>query len=60
MTIKKGKELVQNVEIEETEDAEKKEKIDIKLEGYSWKEKIVNYGGIKQTWLIILSDKRHA
>ncbi len=58
MTIKKAKELVQNVEIEETKNAEQKKKSDISLEGYTWKEEIVIYGGIKQTWLIILSDKR--
>ena len=58
MTIKKAKELVQNVEIEETKDAEREEKSDINLEGYTWKEEIVSYGGIKQTWLMVLSDKR--
>ncbi|CCI01119.1 hypothetical protein MICAC_1620001 [Microcystis aeruginosa PCC 9443] len=50
MTIKKAKELVRNVEIEEIEEIdaeEKKKRIALKLEGYKWKEEIVNYGGVK-------------
>ena len=58
MTIKKSKELVQNVEIEEITDEEKKKRSQLNLEGYSWKEEIVTYGGIKQTWLIVSSEKR--
>ncbi|MFM6374235.1 MAG: IS1634 family transposase [Microcystis panniformis] len=61
MTIKKAKELVRNVEIEEIEEIdaeEKKKRIALKLEGYKWKEEIVNYGGVKQIWLIVESEKR--
>ncbi len=58
MTLKKAKELVQNVEIEEITDEEKEKRSDLNLEGYTWKEEIVTYGGIKQTWLIVSSEKR--
>jgi transposase len=70
MTIKKAQELVQSVNTDEMEKIEKRE--DIKetntekkekttyedLEGYKWKEEIVNYGGVKQIWLIVESQKR--
>ena len=58
MTIKKAKELVQNIEVEEVKDENKEKRSDLNLESYTWKEEIVTYGGIKQTWLIVLSDKR--
>lgn len=58
MTLKKAKELVQNVEIEEITDDERKKRSLLHLEGYAWKEEIVTYGGIKQTWLIVSSEKR--
>ena len=58
MTIKKAKELVQNIEMEEVKDEDKEKRSDLNLESYTWKEEIVTYGGIKQTWLIVLSEKR--
>lgn len=72
MTIKKAQELVQSVNTEDmkaiekieeteeidTEEREKREKIYRDLDGYKWKEEIVNYGGIKQIWLIVESQKR--
>jgi transposase len=58
MTIKKAKELVQSVEIAEIDVSEKKSRAALKLDGYKWKEEIVNYAGIKQTWLIVSSQKR--
>ncbi|EAM52957.1 IS1634-like element ISCwa1 family transposase [Crocosphaera watsonii] len=58
MTIKKAKELVQNIEVEEVKDEDKEKRSDLNLESYTWKEEIVTYGGIKQTWLIVLSEKR--
>ena len=58
MTIKKAKELVQNIEVEEVKDENKEKRSDLNLESYTWKEEIVTYGGIKQTWLIVLSEKR--
>jgi transposase len=58
MTIKKAKELVQSVEIAEIDVSEKKSRAALKLEGYKWKQEIVNYAGIKQTWLIVESQKR--
>ena len=72
MTIKKAQELVQSVntlEMEEIEKIEDLEEIDIEqreemakiyrdLDGYKWKEKIVNYGGIQQIWLVVESQKR--
>jgi transposase len=70
MTIKKAQELVQSLNTDEMEKIEKRE--DIKetntekkekttyedLEGYKWKEEVVNYGGVKQIWLIVESQKR--
>ena len=58
MTIKKAKELVQNIEVEEVKDEDKEKRSELNLESYTWKEEIVTYGGIKQTWLIVLSEKR--
>lgn len=72
MTIKKAQELVQSVNTEEmeeikkiediedmdTEEREKREKIYRDLQGYKWKEEIVNYGGIQQIWLVVESQKR--
>ncbi len=58
MTIKKAKELVQSVEIAEIDVEEKKQRATLKLEKYKWKEEIVNYAGIKQTWLIVESSER--
>ena len=58
MSIKKAKELVQNIEVEEVKDEDKEKRSDLNLESYTWKEEIVTYGGIKQTWLIVLSEKR--
>ena len=58
MTIKKAKELVQSLEIEEVDSEEKKKRLALKLDGYKWKEEIVYYGGIKQVWLVVESEKR--
>jgi transposase len=58
MTIKKAQELVQSVEIEEIDEKEKERRASINLDGYNWKEEVVNYGGIKQIWLIVESQKR--
>jgi len=60
MTIKKAKELVQSVEIEDIEitSEERKKRAALNLEGYKWKEEVVTYGGIKQIWLIVESQKR--
>ncbi len=59
MTIKRAKELVQLVNIEEEISLEKRQKrAALNLDGYKWKEEIVNYGGIKQIWLIVESQKR--
>ena len=58
MTIKKAKELIQSVDIEEIDSEEKKKRAALNLDGYKWKEEIVNYGGIKQIWLVVESEKR--
>ncbi|BBD70449.1 transposase [Nostoc commune NIES-4072] len=58
MTIKKAQELVQSVEIEEINLEEIERRSALNLDGYKWKSEIVNYGGIKQTWLIVESQKR--
>jgi len=58
MTIKKAQELVQSVEIEEINPEEIKRRVDLNLDRYKWKEEIVTYGGIKQTWIIVESQKR--
>jgi transposase len=55
MTIKKAQKLVQSVEIDANE---RKKRAALNLSGYKWKEEIVNYGGVKQTWLIVESQKR--
>lgn len=58
MTIKKAQELVQNVEIEEIDLKERQRRASLNLDGYKWKEEIVNYGGVQQIWLIVESQKR--
>lgn len=58
MTIKKAQELVQSVEIEEINIEEIERRAALNLDGYRWKSEIVSYGGIKQTWLIVESQKR--
>ncbi|MHC5822015.1 MAG: IS1634 family transposase [Nostoc sp.] len=58
MTIKKAQELVQSVEIEEINLEEIERRAALNLGGYKWKEEIVSYGGIQQTWLIVESPKR--
>lgn len=58
MTIKKAQALVQSVEIEEIEAPEKERRASLDLDGYTWKEEIVNYGAIKQIWLIVESQQR--
>lgn len=58
MTIKKAQELLQSVEIEEISKEEKEKRATQNLDGYTWKEEIANYGGIKQVWLIVESQKR--
>ena len=58
MTIKKAKELIQSVDIEKVDSEERKKRADLNLDGYRWKEEIVNYGGIKQVWLVVESEKR--
>lgn len=58
MTIKKAKELVQSVEIEDIDSEERKKRAALNLDGYKWKEETVNYGGIKQIWLVVESEKR--
>jgi transposase len=50
MTIKRAKELVHSVEIEEIDAEEKEKRAALNLAGYKWKSEIVNYGGIKQNW----------
>jgi transposase len=58
MTIKRAQELAQSVGIEEIDEKERERRATINLDGYKWKEEIVTYGGIKQTWLIVESQKR--
>ncbi|WP_341524663.1 IS1634 family transposase (plasmid) [Nostoc sp. UHCC 0302] len=58
MTIKKAQELVQSVEIEEINLEEIERRTALNLDGYKWKSEIVIYGSIKQTWLIVESQKR--
>jgi transposase len=58
MTLKKAKELVQSLEIEPINDNEKRKTDDLNLKDYTWKEQIVTYGGIKQIWVIVVSEKR--
>ncbi|MHC5746938.1 MAG: IS1634 family transposase [Nostoc sp.] len=58
MTIKKAQDLVQSVEIEEMNTQSIEKGVAQILDEYKWQEEIVNYGGIKQTWLIVESQKR--
>ncbi len=51
-------EKIEETEEIDMEEREKREKIYRDLNGYKWKEEIVNYGGIKQIWLIVESQKR--
>ncbi len=48
---------IEHINIEITPE-ERKKRADLNLEGYKWKEEIVTYGGIKQIWLIVESQKR--
>ena len=57
-TIKKAQELVRLSEMPEINTLEKTTRKNLKLDGYEWKEEIVNYAGIKQTWLIVESRER--
>lgn len=58
MTIKRAKELLVNVEIEEIDEEERKKRVELNLAGYRWKEERVTYGGIEQIWWIVASEKR--
>ena len=64
LTVKKAKELIQSVSVESIEDLENIEPEERELiaklqeKGYKWKEMIVNYGGVKQRWLIVESESR--
>ena len=58
MTIKRAKQLVQTVEIEEREKTGEPTDSSLNLENYNWKEEIIVYGGIKQRWLIVESQPR--
>jgi transposase len=58
MTIKTAQKLVQSVEVEEIDEKERERRATINLDGYKWKEEMVNYGGIKQIWLIVESQQR--
>jgi transposase len=64
LTVKKAKELIQSVSIESIEDLETIEPEERELiaklqeKGYKWKEVIVDYGGVKQRWLIVESESR--
>jgi transposase len=58
MTIKKAQELVKSVEIEEINTEEREKRAALNLDEYKWKSEIVNYGGVKQIWLIVESQKR--
>ena len=57
-TIKKAQELVYSSEMPEIDTLERARRKALKLDGYKWKEEIVNYAGIKQTWLIVESRER--
>ncbi|MCC5606988.1 IS1634 family transposase, partial [Nostoc sp. CHAB 5834] len=48
----------QSLEIEEIDEKEIERRASLNLEGYTWKSEIVNYGGIKQIWLVVESQKR--
>lgn len=50
LSLGKAKELVNNVL--------EKELTQSLIEGYSWKEEVITYGGIKQRWLLVESQKR--
>jgi len=64
LTLKKAKDLIQSMSIESLKDLEniepEEKELIVKLQekGYKWKETIVNYGGVKQRWLIVESESR--
>ena len=64
LTIKKAKELIQTVDIEQkkpSQDIEEKEReivLELEEKGDRWKEEKVTYAGIVQRWLIGESEKR--
>ena len=58
MTIKRAKELVGNVEIEEIDEEERKKRVELNLAGYRWKEEKVTQVRIEQIWWIVASEKR--
>jgi transposase len=64
LTVKKAKELIQSVSVESIKDLEnidpEERELIAKLQekGYKWKEMIVDYGGVKQRWLIVESESR--
>lgn len=58
MTVKRAKELVQTIEIEEREKSQELTDLSPNPENYKWKEEIVVYGGIEQRWLIVEIQSR--
>ncbi len=64
LTIKKAKELIGTLDVEEirmTEEMNLNEKERVRKltkKGYKWKTKEVTYGGIKQRWLMVESEAR--
>jgi transposase len=64
MTIKKAKQLLGSVEIEEVKMEENLSPIErervtkLQEKGYKWTEEKVIYGGVKQRWLIVESQQR--
>ncbi|WP_446684753.1 IS1634 family transposase [Cyanobacterium sp. IPPAS B-1200] len=57
LTVKKGRELVENEEILWTE-IENEQEQELKERGYEWKVIKENYGGINQRWLVVENKKR--
>ncbi len=51
LTLKKAKEFVQILEIEENKEGEK-------IEGYKWKEEKVEWGEVMQRWIVFESEER--
>ena len=64
MTIKKAKQLLGSVEIEEVNrgetlsDEQREQETKLIEIGYNWNENQVTYGGVKQRWLIVESQQR--
>ncbi len=58
LTIKKAKDLVQNVATKDLKSESEAENSQLKLSGYKWHESLVNYGGIQQVWLVVSSENR--